>query len=145
MEKRKQFLQDVMHEIQSLRDNATPEEKDELDFDTFDYEEPRRCIYGQLTGDCASLRAKELMDAGCIRVMDVQDGVDDIKEVDIEDEVFNINGKNRGQGWKCDRFSKDWSRVYTHLSALEGYICTAGAKNKEIIDYIKGNINTLEL
>lgn len=145
IEKKDAFLKDVFHEVQSLRHNATPEEKERLDFDTLDYNEPALCIYGQLTEDCSSLRAKELMDIGCIRVMDVPDGVDDIKEVNIEDEKFNINGENTGQGWIYSEEFKEYGRDYTHLSALEGYICTKDAKNKEIIDYIKGNINELVL
>jgi hypothetical protein len=139
MDKVKDFKADVMHEINMLKEHATQEEKLLLDFAEFDFNHPRQCIYGQLTGACYSLRAKELMDKCCIRVMDLKGGVDEIENVLISDDEFVINGPNTGQGWEGS------DRSYAHLSALEGYICTKGAKNKEIIAYIKGEQATLVL
>ncbi len=144
MNKRESFLKDVIHEIGMLKQHATPEEIDNLSIENFNPRTPSGCIYGQLSGDCASQRAKSLMDVSCIRVMDLDcEGVDGILHKDIEDEEFNINGKYEAQTWN-DQSS--WSgRTFRYLSALEGYICTKDAKNKEIIQYLKGEIPTLIL
>ena len=68
--RKKQFLADVMHEINMLKLHTTKTEKNKLDFNTFDPEKPTRCIYGQITGDCRNRRSKELIDICCIRVID---------------------------------------------------------------------------
>lgn len=69
---KKQFLSDVMHEIEMLKEHATLVEKERLDFKQFDPADIQCCIYGQLTGSCESNRAKELMDLSCIRVLTEQ-------------------------------------------------------------------------
>ena len=140
MSKVKDFKADVLHEINMLKKHATKKEKVLLDFDRFNYDLKRNCIYGQLTGSCDSKKAEELMDKCCIRVMNLPNGTSSIENRSISDKEFIINGKNKGQGW--------WgvgNRRYAYLSALEGYICTKGAKNKEIINYIKGNTDKLTL
>ncbi len=144
MNKKEEFLKDVMHEINMLKQHATKEEKKNLNFDSFNPITPKQCIYGQMTGNCYTKRAKELMDLSCIKVMDLEEGVREIEDVSIEDEAFAINGKYTGQAWRGDAGTY-YDRNYKHLSALEGYICTKNAKTEEILSYIKGEINTLSL
>lgn len=143
------FLADVMHEIEMLKLHTTQEEKESLFFGNLDPDSPSECIYGQMFDGCYTPRAKKMMDKCCIRVMDLANipGRFTIaKGVEINDEAFNINGTNRGQGWKTSFLPRNGRlRNYNHLSALEGYIFTKGAKNKEIIQYIKGEIPTLDL
>lgn len=137
------FLADVRHEIDMLKKHATKEELSNLNFDAFDPESPAQCIYGQATGSCESPRAKELMDKACIRVMDFKShrGANAV----IRKSTFKylkdfINGSNKGQGW-----TETGSRNYTHLSALEAYICLKDANNKGIIKYLRGEAKTLRL
>lgn len=140
MTKKQQFLKDVMHEINALKQNATQKEINRLNFDRFYHANPHQCIYGLMCKGCYTLRAKKLMDASCIRVMDLKYGVSQIEGESISSKEFKINGKNTGQGW-----DSMGDRNYSHLSALEGYICTKNANNKGIIQYLKGEIQTLEL
>ena len=140
MSKVKDFKKDTLHEIEMLKQHATDEEKARLNFEDFNYESEYNCIYGQLTGRCDSPRAKELMDLACIRVMGLASGIDNIQNRNISDDAFVINGANTGQGW-----TENGYRKYKHLSALEAYIGTKRAKNKEILEYIKGNLNKLTL
>lgn len=58
--KAEDFLLEVIKEVEHLRDNATQDEKDRLNFDSFDFTNSNRCIYGLMTGHCSSERAKEL-------------------------------------------------------------------------------------
>lgn len=147
MDKVTQFLKDVMHEIDALKEHATPQEKLNLSFSSFDCTHPEYCIYGQLAGVCYSERAKDLMDKCCIRVMNIEDGANSIINVPIEGDEFNINGSYEGQTWtEPQKWNEGhYYRSYKYLSALEGYICSARANNKGVISYIKGEINTLTL
>lgn len=58
---RKEFLEDVVNEVNHLIDNTTQDEKDMLREKTFNPNIYSNCIYGQMTGDCDSDRAKELI------------------------------------------------------------------------------------
>ena len=139
---KKQFLADVEHEIRMLKEHATQEEVEKLDFQLFNPRRSDGCIYGQMTGECDTPRAKELMDKACIRVLDFGPGYDledcssfiAIKE--------NINGSYTGQDW----YSGDnIERHMFYLSSLEGYICFKNAKKEHIIDFLKGKVETLKL
>lgn len=137
---KKQFLADVMHEINMLKLHATTIEKGKLDFYYFNPESPRNCIYGQITGDCRSSRAKQLIDTCCIRVIDTtlrnvnKGSFDLIKDL--------INGEYTGQMWDSTGSRKTW----VHLSSLEGYIQLENTEvNRNIIAYIKGETDTLKL
>jgi len=139
--KKEQFMTDLMHEINTLKTLSTDVERSRLNFNDFDPENPTRCIYGQMTGDCRSARAKELIDSCCIRVIDTKarniragQSVDDIEDL--------INGGYSGQMWGDDGSRKRW----IHLSSLEGFIqLKDDAKNSEIIAYIKGELKGLSL
>jgi len=144
MSKVKNFKADVLHEIKMLKKHATVKEKSRLDFERFDYRLIDNCIYGQLTTDCESARAKKLMDKCCIRVMNLHSSnstvLNKIIDKRISNKNFVINGINEGQGW-----DENGVRNYAHISALEAYICTKDAKNSEIINYIKGDSDILIL
>lgn len=147
--KKEQFLKDVMHEIEMIKLHADQEEKNRLDFGSFNPEYATDCIYGQMTGSCRSARAKKLMELSCIRVMDI-DNSNFTRGISIEDDDFQINGEYTGQTWGESYISGSegtfrWGRDFRYLSALEGYIFSKEAKNEEIIKYLKGEIDTLEL
>lgn len=143
--KRKKFLEAVIHEIEQLKKYATAAEISELDLERFDASSQHDCIYGQMAGNCETNRAKELMDKACIKVMDLDDeGVSQVLGLDIDDKSFNVNGKYKGQTWHG--LENSWSRRrYRYLSALEAYICTRDAKVKNVILYMQGKVDKLEL
>lgn len=143
---KKQFLADVMHEIEMLKKHATPEEIARLDFEDFNPTTYNDCIYGQLTTDCRNNRAKELMDVACIRTFDLGDGEDNELIGEglsfAEAKVF-INGNYDGSQWTGRRGGA--GRSFRYLSSLEGYISLKDAKNRQIIAYLKGEQPTLTL
>jgi hypothetical protein len=47
--------------INNIKKRATSEEISKLDLETFDHANRYACIYGQMTGSCTSVRAKDLM------------------------------------------------------------------------------------
>lgn len=136
---KKQFLADVRTEVEALKTNAKPSELARLNFESFNPRKQDRCIYGQITGDCSSSRAKELMDKGCVRVTKGISGVEALHHEDFKNIKENINGEYTGQGWHSG-----W-REYTHLSMVETYICLNGAKPENIIKYLKGEVDKLVL
>lgn len=130
-----------MTEIESLKKHATKEEINKLDLETFHPEHESLCIYGQMTGNCKSKRAKVLMDKSCTRVWDVGCGE---LSLSLFGDTFTkvkslINGEYTGQMWIGNH------RNYSYLSALEGYIALKGANIKGIIQYLKGEIDSLKL
>lgn len=143
-EKRANFLKDVRHEIEMLREHTTEAEKSKLDFHLFNPHFKSKCIYGQLTGSCESVRAKELMDKCCIKVMNLKESYFLAYSPSVDDERFVINGKYDGQTWG-NYFDGLFIRSYSYMSALEAYIFTDNCDAKDVMDYIKGEIDNLEL
>lgn len=140
---KEQFLQDVRTEVESLKANATPEEVANLNIKTFDFDNQDNCIYGQMTGSCESVRAKELMDKACVRVTNViKWGMRDRTFEAFKD---NINGEYTGQTWGHDRTDGTYQRSYSHLSMVEYYISLDGSSPENIMKYLKGEVETLEL
>jgi hypothetical protein len=145
-EKKWNFLNDVMHEVEMLRQHATPDEVANLNLATFDPKTIYNCIYGQMTGRCTSNRAKELMDVACIRMVhnpsNYCDGMEYYKPLDVDDARFNVNGEYN----PAEMFNSHFGgRTFSYMSAIEGYILTENANIEGIMAYLKGETDTLEL
>ena|SRR5688572_14020838 len=134
---KKQFIEDVKTEARALRKHATKKELEKLDFESFNPKDEHQCVYGQMTGDCSSNRAHALIAECCIRL------VDNI--------VFGGNCRRIGKavnGTVESIHQLDAARkrgLMKYLSQLEAYIQIPTAKNKNLIDYLKGNRNDLVL
>ncbi len=142
--KKKEFIAAVEHEVKTLKEFATKEELKNLDLDYFDPTHKQKCIYGQMTGTCTSRRAKELMDQTCILVTNGKNsGTREFKKENYSNVKRFINGANTGQGWIIKE--DDVYRNVAYLSALEAYICLKDAKTKHIIEFLRGEVETLKL
>ena len=119
--KKKEFLEMVMTEIETIKERATPEEIGKLDFESLRVQTPKLCIYGQMTGHCQSERANEISHKVFAHI--------------AIDENFNQLSFTK---WEKHVSGK-------HVTSLEVYITMKGAKNKQVIQYLKGEINTLKL
>lgn len=136
---KEKFLNDVKKEVELLKIHATKNELNNLDFEKFHPNEPNLCIYGQLAGSCENLRAKELMDLACTKIGNGGAGIfnrSNYNEIDT-----NLNIKYEGQMWTDINFD----RTYKFLSYIEIYIFLEGASPKNIIAYLKGITEELEL
>ena len=141
---KEQFLQDVRTEVEALKANATKKEVEKLNIEHFNPDSKQDCIYGQMTGSCESVRAKELMDSACVRVTS--------STYFMGEKTFNnlssyINGEYTGQTWTDNMYEDEdrYIRKYSYISMLEMYIFLKGASPKNIMDYLKGEVETLEL
>ena len=54
------FIAEVVVELNIIKNNATPVEIDRLNKELFDATLKSQCIYGLMTGDCMSERAREI-------------------------------------------------------------------------------------
>lgn len=86
------FKRKVREEIEHIKDFATEEEINRLDFDTFSQESRVKCIYGQMTGRCDSKRAREL----CAKTFKYvyEDGVKGENFTALEVYIYNVGRYN---------------------------------------------------
>lgn len=148
----KEFLQAVEHELRTLKDIATKEELSSLSLYGFNPTVYDSCIYGQMTGSCYSVRAKELMDKACVVTTqpieidgEIKGGIYEFRGQTFSKVKPFINGKNNGQGWRDEGGSWLHSRSYNHLSALEAYICMDARKIEHIISFLRDESKELTL
>lgn len=117
----------VLQEANNLKKYATPEELQSLDFEILYPSKPGLCIYGQMIGDCASPRAIELLNL-CTKPYS--------EDLDVIETPTQQYFPARSGGFGSD---------YAPFSPIEFYICQHGAKNAELIAYLKGETTNLEL
>lgn len=120
----------VRKEAAKLKKEASKRERMRLDISDLSPSDSRRCIYGQMTGNCFSTRAGALIKSCAERVYDTSGecGLDEAK----------LNG----------RLEQAELRVATnYYSPIECFIYFDGNKwngnNKILIDYLKGERKTL--
>jgi hypothetical protein len=134
------FLAAVLHEATVLRDKATYEEKNELQLWRLDPNSQARCVYGLMTGTCTSKRACELMSQACQLMVPTNLTVDSANEVEPYVESCDVKKEFRpGMGLFLS------PRQFAHYSALEAYIMLPQANCEGLLNYIKGNINSVKL
>lgn len=119
----------VIEEAKALRKHATEEEIDRLNFDSFDPDDDRRCVYGQMTGFCMSERATDLIKKSCKRVYNRTTIPTYTQESDLNGSPAS---KHRLDFW----------------SPIEVFIATKGNPdqknlNENLIQFIKGEIDSL--
>ena len=111
----------VKQEAENLKKYALKKELKRLDFSNLYPQSYRACIYGQMTGDCYSKRAAELLNK-CAQPYSgkVQ------KYLSPENKKFK------------DGFIRNFSPI-------EFYIAQDGAESEALINFLKGKSETLEL
>jgi len=136
-----QLKEDVRKEAEALRMHATNEERDRLRFDELQPDHRDRCIYGQMTGNCDSDRAIVLI-SKCAHKYIADYGLAEIKEQGFEriQKNVSIDPIEEVVDQLCD--ARD---VGSHYSAIEGYILLPEAKNENLIAFLKGETEILEL
>lgn len=142
---KKQFLEDVAKEARALKEHATKRELNKLEFDDLDPNRFHSCIYGQMTGDCRSPRAAKLIHTCCPRYFVNDDHLIPDKPLTLGVVRKIVNGaKVEGVDTAEDfQNTRRWS--IDHFSAIEAYILTPFAENKNLIDFLKGNRTDLAL
>jgi hypothetical protein len=119
---RKEFVQMVVDEINTIKKRATKKEIAKLNSKIVDPLHSENCIYGQMTGHCDSKRAKELYKK---TFENVQLRPSFNSKVPFNKQVFSAGEK---------------------FSALEKYLFMVDKKvHKHIVSYLKGTTRTLKI
>lgn len=118
--RRIKFLEEVKKELRTIKRRATPQEKSQLDLSTFNFDDGDHCIYGQMTGDCYSNRAKHLMPKSYSQIFQPSAGVTDLNQRVNYKHLATKKGKS--------------------FTALEIYLFDNKSDHAKIIAYIKGEI-----
>jgi hypothetical protein len=116
----------VLQEIENLKIYATYEEIGKLDFETFNPVHTKNCIYGQMTGDCFSPRAVELLDLCATPFSHFTSTWDSTEATEF-------------------RENRNPNKLGNVFSTLEYYIDNYSETNEQIIAYLKGDSKTIEL
>jgi hypothetical protein len=139
-----QLKEDVRKEAEALRVHATKEELAQLNLKDFDPTEYDGCIYGMATGHCHSKRAIELIKKCCVRYFKNQ-GESGKGLLSIQTEGFAGIVK-RVNGATVNDFVESRIRPFpTHFSTIEAYILLPEANNANLIAFLKGETDNLEL
>ena len=129
----------VIDEAKKLREYATQDERDSLNFDTLLPTNQASCIYGQMTGYCYSREALNLIRKCALRVYDT-------KKYDLNaNSVKHLNGEPKN-------LEVPDARCGLYHSPIEVFIIVMAEhdnpnyqnNNKVLIDYLKGKTDTLE-
>lgn len=117
----KKLKQRVLEEATLLKQHATPEEIHKLDVDWIDPTNFEQCIYGQMTGNCYSERAHELLAKCAVWPYSIElDGY--VKtQMGVTRWMNFRNGSSNG------------------FSPIEYYIYNRPDKIPVLVNYLKGN------
>ena len=130
----------VIAEANNIRRIALKRELKKLDFCSLIPDEYQSCIYGQMTGDCYSERAYELIRKSCPSV--IESDTDDFKG-----ELLNFNEWEKTWGIeKPNEFNDDFR--YSFYSPIEVFIARKRNKkngnNAKLIAFLRGETDTLD-
>jgi len=129
-----EYLSNVMQEIEAIKKHATRAEISKLHFGTFSPQARDRCIYGQMTGNCLDPRAVSLIQK-CAPI--VVEGLTESGRTRVFAELKKyINGEPTSFNIHTG--------IRRFYSVLESYIALKGAKNKGVIEYLKGEREDLK-
>ena len=116
-------------EAKKLRKHATPEELGNLMISELDASSYSKCIYGQMTGNCNSWRANQLIIQCAERVYNSINGYDD--------DINNLNGAPREVAYD--------ERTEEYFSPIEMFIYFTNNDNKRsLVNYLKGKSDELK-
>lgn len=118
----------VIHEVKMLRQHATEDEINRLNFHMLDGTKSYDCIYGQLTGNCYSQRAIELINE-CVYKRRFYSSTA-ILNYDFTVKEARVMKQN----------SSIYYERYGAYTSLEVFIVLYPKYNKSIIDALEGKI-----
>lgn len=126
----KELLELVAEEAALLRKNATPQELAKLNLPVLDPAKANRCIYGLMTGDCTSTRAESLIMTCCKKYL--RNKSKSLERGIVSFETTSDFQSRVGYVWIC-------------FSPIEVYISLSSANLSNLIFYLKGVTDNLEL
>lgn len=128
-----QLKEDVRKEAEALRVHATAAELEMIEFNSLKSDDRTACIYGLMTGDCYSERAAHLIDKCAITHFEgLPEDMEEVSRYLTEKPKYFLD--TRVDPWLPSTFS-----------AIESYICLPEADTANLIAYLRGETENLEL
>ncbi len=136
----------VKLEAAALKQHATPSELANLDFNRFNANRTSQCIYGQMTGNCYSNRANELIvqcaqrvyttDSGCLMPEDIEN---------LNGKPHLLEGRTRKHYYHSPielfvAINQDTIVKTLHLDYNQSLV---SANTKILLEYLQGHTETL--
>jgi len=106
-----------------------PYELNKLDFNRLNPQSEVECIYGQMTGNCFSARANDLINNACVKF------IKDNGRISSSNVIVPNNEENK------DR-DLHWSPIEVFIAQTRNQ---TNGNNKKLIAYLKGETKTLKL
>ncbi len=119
----------VIAEATKLKKNATKNELHSLDISILDTTSVNQCIYGQMTGNCFTSRATELIELSCEKVFK--------RIFHMEKITGELNGSPKGEH-RCFY----WSPIELFIDSKRN---RTNGNNKRLVDFLKDETQTLKL
>lgn len=137
---KEQFIWDVINEALAIRENATQEERNNLNYFELNASNIHKCIYGQMTGHCNSDRSLELIRKCCTRYFK-QVALRSWSTIDYV--LSNVNGVRVDRDFEANRKAR---MSMQHFSAVEIFIATGHRSlNANLIAYLRGETDELDI
>ncbi len=138
MKKDKILEELVIEEAINLKKYAKKEELDKLDYDNLDGDCAYKCIYGQMTGDCESNRAYNLIKKCAIKVYNVTSDEDRI-------ETSVLNGKPKNLKNYSDRLEHYISPIERFLFFYKSSQEVKSTKIQKLVKFLRDETKELVL
>lgn len=138
IDKEQELLKQVKKEATKLRDNITEEERNKLNYATLAGTSRRRCIYGQITGDCNSYRATNLIKLCAEKVYINKAGENHFANIKLSFNKLNGSPKNliRNQYFSPIEVLLYDKKKYIYENDNTGII-------KKLVNFLKKDSDTL--
>jgi len=131
---------DVKKEAEALRVHASKDELGKLELKMLNPKSINNCIYGLMCGACDTQRAATLINLCAHRF------VRDTMLTTVAEEGFGrIQRKVNGEKVKDFVHERTNRLTWYHYSAIEAYILLPEARNANLIAYLRGETETLDL
>lgn len=135
---KKELIKLVIQEAEKLKKQITPEETSNLDFYSLRAFNDSRCIYGQMTGNCRTKRAIELITKCCFKTYKTE--VYSTRDPDFGNEL-------NGPPEEC--IGVPGGVALQYCSPIELFITfpenRKNGNNKSLVLYLKGKKEELKL
>ena len=136
----------VKQEAKNIKENATAREIKRLKIESIDPANVEQCIYGQMTGDCYSKRATNLIIKCATEVYKpITKSTNPLNSVELAIDKDLLVGQWRKYGVERDCLFHSPIEVFIYQHCYENGNIDREGNIKSLINYLKGVTKTLSL
>lgn len=125
----------VIEEATNLRNKATSKELSKLDYENLAGESTTWCIYGQMTGNCESLRAFKLIKKCAKKVYEVTNNINRFKNLELNGAPKIVTYSSRNSYY--------FSPIEIFVNKYKPKFNSESRKIKKLVSFLKGDTQEL--